>query len=101
MKAAELRAMGRLERDIAAETQRALSNDMLARERSRDVFVAPWFQDISQDVRFALRMIVRERHLALTAMFTLGLGIAVSTAAFWFVNAAIFAICPSRRPIAC
>jgi putative ABC transport system permease protein len=98
MKVEELRARGVPEEEIAAATQRALGNDLRARERSREVWVAPWFQDITQDVRLALRMIVRERRLAATAIFTLGLGMAVSNAAFSFVNAAIFRDLPFESP---
>ncbi|HYE86180.1 MAG TPA: ABC transporter permease, partial [Vicinamibacterales bacterium] len=98
LKEEELRAKGVSEHDIRSLTQRALGNEILARERSRDVWVSPWFQDISQDVRFALRMMLRERRLAVAGMFTLGLGIAVTNAAFAFVNAALFRDVPFDRP---
>jgi putative ABC transport system permease protein len=98
MKAAERRANGVSDRDLPADTQRALGNDLLARERSRDVWVAPWLQDMTQDLRFGLRMIVKERRLAVTAMVTLGLGMAVSNAAFSFVNAAMFRDLPHTSP---
>jgi putative ABC transport system permease protein len=98
MKEDELRARGLSEPEIRAAAQRALGNDLVARERARDIWLAPWFQDVTQDLRFALRMIVRERRLAATAMFTLGLGMAVSNAAFSFVNAAIFRDVPFESP---
>lgn len=98
MKTAELRAKGVSEQDISHATQRAMGNDLLARERSTDVWISPWFQDITQDIRFALRMIGRERRFAFTAMFTLGLGIAVSNAAFTLVNATLFRDVPFESP---
>ena len=98
MKAEQLRANGVSDRDLPADTQRALGNDLLARERSRDVWVAPWLQDVTQDLRFGLRMIVKERRFAVTAMVTLALGIAVSNAAFSFVNAAMFRDLPHASP---
>jgi putative ABC transport system permease protein len=98
MKADDLRARGVPEREVSPATGRAMGNDLLARERARDVWIAPWFQDASQDVRFALRMIGRERRFALLAMLTLGLGIAVSTAAFSFVNAALLRDLPFEAP---
>ena len=90
MKERELRERGVGEREIAAAAQRALGNDLLARERARDVWIAPWLQDIAQDVRFGLRMLVKERRFAVTAIVTLSLGIGVSNAAFTFVNATMF-----------
>ena len=98
MKAAELRAHGVSDRDLPADTQRALGNDLLARERSRDVWVAPWLQDVSQDLRYGLRMLIKERRFASTAIVTLALGIAVSNAAFAFVNAAMFRDLPLLSP---
>jgi putative ABC transport system permease protein len=98
MKAAELRAAGARDADVPAGVQRALGNDLLARDRSRDVWVAPWLQDVTQDVRFGLRMIVKERRLALTAIATLGFGIGVSNAVFSFVNAAMFRGLPFESP---
>jgi putative ABC transport system permease protein len=98
MKAAELRANGVSDRDLPADTQRAFGNDLLARQRSRDVWIPPSLQDITQDVRFALRMMAKERRFAITAIVTLGLGIGVSNAAFSFVNAAMFRDLPFDRP---
>src|ERR1700704_5371534 len=68
MKEEELRDRGVADADIAAAWQRALGNDLLARERSRDVWVPPWLQDVSQDVRFGLRMLVKERRFAAAAI---------------------------------
>ena len=90
MKEEELRHRGVPDADIAAASQRALGNALLAREWSRDVWVAPWLQDISQDVRFGVRMLVKERRFAAAAIVTLGLGIAVSNAVFTIVNATLF-----------
>jgi putative ABC transport system permease protein len=98
MKTEELRAKGMTEPDVRARAQREIGNDLLARERARDVWIAPWFQDISQDLRFGLRMIVKEPRFAITAMVTIGLGFAVVGAVFTFVNAAMFVELPFDFP---
>jgi putative ABC transport system permease protein len=98
MKADELRAKGIAEHEIRAATQRALGNDLLARERARDIWVAPWFQDVTQDVRLALRTLGRDRRFALSAIVTLALGMAVTNTAFHFVNAAMFRDVPFENP---
>src|SRR5688572_560356 len=68
MKVQELREAGISEAEIAAATQRALGNDLAERQRSRDVWVWPWLQDVSQDVRFGARMLARDRRFTLAAV---------------------------------
>jgi predicted permease len=90
MKQRELRERGVAEVDIETVTRRALGNDLLARQRSRDVWMWPWLQDLSQDLRFGLRMLVKERKFAAAAILTLGLGIAATNTVFTIVNATLF-----------
>ncbi len=90
MKAAELRADGVSERDLPADTQRALGNDLLARERSRDVWVWPWLQDITQDVRFGARMLAKDRRFTIAAVLALGIGIGINNSVFTIMNTALF-----------
>jgi putative ABC transport system permease protein len=94
MKADELRANGHGAKDRDASVQRALGNDLLARERSRDVWVPPWFQDITQDLRFGVRTLAKDRRFTLAAVIALGLGIAVNNSVFTIMNAAIFRSLP-------
>ena len=98
MKADELRGDGVREEDVASRTQRALGNDLLARERARDVWVWPWLQDIGQDLRFGLRMLLKDRQFAVAAIVTLALGIAVNNAVFTIINAAVLRDLPFERP---
>lgn len=98
MKEAELRARGVAEEEIRAATQRAIGNDLRARQDARDVWLAPWLQDVTQDVRLAFRTLARDRRFAITAMVTLGLGMAVSNTAFHFVNAAMLRDWPFEHP---
>src|SRR5688572_26547654 len=71
MKAQELRDAGMSEAEIAAATQRALGNDLSARQQARDVWVWPWLQDISQDIRFGIRMLAKDRRFTLAAVLAL------------------------------
>jgi putative ABC transport system permease protein len=98
MTAEAMRRDGIAEDEIQSAVQRRLGNDLVARERSRDVWIAPWFQDIGQDLRLAWRVLTHERRFALTAMLTLGLGMAVSNTGFHFVYAAMFRDLPFERP---
>jgi putative ABC transport system permease protein len=98
MKQEELEARGMSASEAAAESRRAIGNDLVARERSRDVWVWPWLQDITQDLRFGFRMLIKERRFALAAILTLALGIAVNNAVFTIINAALLRELPFERP---
>lgn len=98
MKAQELRERGVSEAEVAAATQRVLGNDLAARQRARDVWVWPWLQDITQDVRFGVRVLIKERRFAVAAILTLALGIAVNNAVFTIINAALLRDLPFERP---
>ncbi|HJU43131.1 MAG TPA: ABC transporter permease [Vicinamibacterales bacterium] len=98
MKAEELRQSGLDDAEVRSRVQRELGNDLLARERSRDVWIAPWLQDITQDLRFGMRMFLNEPRFTITAVVTIGLGFAVVGAVFTFVNAAMFVDLPFEAP---
>ena len=51
-------------REAAFAVRRALGNVDLARERARDVWIAPWVRDASQDLRFAVRSLIKDRGLS-------------------------------------
>jgi predicted permease len=87
MKARELELDGLARDDARLAAQRALGNDLLARDRARDVWVPPWIQDLAQDLRFAGRLLLKERAFTLVAVIALGLGIGVNNTLFTIVNA--------------
>ncbi len=70
----------------------------LAQNHARDVWIWPWLQDIVQDVRFAVRLFVKDRRFALAAILALALGIAANTTIFTLVNAALFKELPFDEP---
>lgn len=90
MKADALRRDGMAEADVASSTRRALGNELLARERARDVWIPVWLQDISQDLRFGARMLRKDRRFTIAAVVALGLGIGVNNSVFTIMNAALF-----------
>lgn len=90
MKAQELRDRGLSEPEIAAATQRELGNDLSARQQARDVWVWPWLQDSSQDIRFGMRMLAKDRRFTVAAVLALGLGIGLNNAVFTIVNTAMW-----------
>ena len=87
MKRQELESQGRDRKAAAAAARRSLGNLPLARDRVRDVWIAPWLGSIVQDVTYAARTLRRSPRFALVVVLTLGLGIGVSTTGFTVVNA--------------
>ena len=70
-------------------TARVVGNTMLARDEARDVWVWPWLQDIAYDLRYACRLLAKERRFTAATLITLGLGIGANTAAFTLLNSVL------------
>lgn len=60
--------------------------------------MASYFQDVSQDLRYAWRSLRRQPGLVLTATLSAGLGIGVCTVVFGIVNLALFQQLPVEEP---
>lgn len=58
-------------------------------EEHRDVRGVRWLQDLSQDIRYAMRGLTRNPGFALSAALILALGIGATTAAFSAMNAVL------------
>ncbi|MFN2445726.1 MAG: ABC transporter permease [Vicinamibacterales bacterium] len=78
----DLRVRGAHGADARVEATRALGNELSARARARDEWIAPWIQEVMQDVRFAARLLMRDRAFATTVVVVLGLGIGVNNIFF-------------------
>jgi putative ABC transport system permease protein len=83
---ADLLAHGVDSTEAEAAARRALGNDALVREFSRDEMLHRWLDVGIRDVRYALRGLTRTPVFTLTVIFTLGLGIGANTAIFSAVD---------------
>jgi hypothetical protein len=92
-----------LERDKAREgldhdsairaARQQFGNVLAAQERARDVWIAPWFRDAWQDIRFAVRSLIKDRAFTTASILTLALGIGATTAIFSAVYGVLLQPC--------
>ncbi len=76
---------------------RQFGNATRLQERSREV-VAFRAETVAQDLRFAVRQLLRSPGFAVTAILVLALGIGASTAIFGFVDAVLIQPLPYANP---
>jgi macrolide transport system ATP-binding/permease protein len=76
---------------------RQFGNATLLQERSHEV-VAFRVESVAQDLRFAVRQLLRSPGFAVTAVLVLALGIGASTAIFGFVDAVLIQPLPYAHP---
>jgi predicted permease len=82
----------------AVAARRQLGNTLLARERSRDVWIVAWLDGLLADLRYGLRTIAGNKPFASLAVVTLGLGIGANTAIYSFMDAILLRSLPVADP---
>ena len=88
--------MPRAEAEQAA--RRAFGNVALVEQKSREAWQWPSVESIFDDVRFALRQLIKSPGFTATAVATLALGIAVNATMFSMVSAFLLPRLPGRDP---
>ena len=76
----------------------ALGGVEQAKARRRDGRRTRWLDELAQDIKFAGRMLVRDRGFALTVVIVLALGIGANTAIFSVVDALMLRPLPFHEP---
>ena len=88
-KIAELTAAGMPLKEATAAARREFGNVELITETAREAWGWRWLEDLSGDVRFALRALRRNPVFTVVALLTIAIGIAANAAVFSVVNSVL------------
>jgi predicted permease len=75
---------------------RAFGNVTLAKDDSRSAWIYRWMDDLAKDVRFGIRMLLKNRGFSAIAVLSLALGFGLNTTIFTVVNAVLLNPLPVR-----
>ena len=86
-------------REMAArDGGRPLGNILHLREEARDAWGWTWVERLSQDLRYACRMLRKSPGFTVAAILVLAIGIGVNVSAFGFYNLMVLRALPVRDP---
>jgi len=94
----ELVASGMAERDAHYAAMRQFGNLTGIEERTRDMNILIWLEELLTDLRISLRRLAKEPGFTLMALLSLGLGIGANTAVYTLINDVMLKQLPVEDP---
>jgi macrolide transport system ATP-binding/permease protein len=94
----ERRAEGLPEDQAGWAARRDLGNVALLREETRTLWTWTPLEQLAQDLRYAVRMMLKNRSFAALAVLSLGLGIGANTAIYSFMDSILVRSLPVADP---
>jgi putative ABC transport system permease protein len=94
----EERARGLNDQDVRQRARSRFGNPLSQREQAVDAVVAVWFDTFWQDVRFAIRQLLRRPGFAVSVVLLLALGIGLNAGIFAVINSVLLRPLPLPDP---
>jgi predicted permease len=98
LRAEKLQAGGMSPEEAGQTARRRFGNQLQLRERSQQMWISQWFEDMLRDLRVGVRGLSRNAAFTAVAVLTLALGIGANTAIFSVVKAVLLAPLAYHQP---
>src|SRR5215470_11372615 len=97
-KAAELQADGMTAEQARAEARRRFGNVGLKHEESREIWIARFWSELGQDIRYGFRTMIANKAFSALAVLSLALGIGANTAIYSLMESILLRSLPVADP---